>query len=123
LGQIPQGGAFLQPATIALGLFNGMFAVAAIGSMMALAGEGRQAREGTRMGLWGASQAIAAGLGGLIGAAGVDLARKLTDDATAFGLVFTFEAGLFVIAAVMAAQIIGAGQTAASSQSFQGDQA
>jgi MFS transporter, BCD family, chlorophyll transporter len=38
-----------------------MFAVAAIGSMMALAGEGRGRREGTRMGLWGAAQAIAAG--------------------------------------------------------------
>lgn len=123
LGQMPQGGAFLQPATIALGLFNGMFAVAAIGSMMALAGEGRAAREGTRMGLWGASQAIAAGLGGLFGAAAVDVARKLTDDATAFGLVFTFEAGLFVIAALMAAQIIGVGQAAVPSQEFQGDKA
>ncbi|WP_430464660.1 BCD family MFS transporter [Tabrizicola sp.] len=123
LGQMPQGGALLQPATIALGLFNGMFAVAAIGSMMALAGEGRAAREGTRMGLWGASQAIAAGLGGLFGAAAVDVARQLTDDATAFGLVFTVEAGLFVIAAVMAAQIIGAGQSAPQSQDFQGDKA
>jgi BCD family chlorophyll transporter-like MFS transporter len=111
----------LLPATIALGLFNGMFAVAAIGSMMALAGEGRQAREGTRMGLWGASQAIAAGLGGLFGAAAVDIARHLTDDATAFGLVFTFEAALFGIAAVMAAQIIGAGQSAPNIKRFQGD--
>jgi BCD family chlorophyll transporter-like MFS transporter len=121
LGQIPQGGTLLLPATIALGLFNGMFAVAAIGSMMALAGEGRQAREGTRMGLWGASQAIAAGLGGLFGAAAVDIARHLTDDATAFGLVFTFEAALFGIAAVMAAQIVGAGQSAPNIKRFQGD--
>ena len=44
-----------------LGFFNGVFAVAAIGAMMALAGEGAGAREGTRMGLWGAAQAIAAG--------------------------------------------------------------
>ena len=50
------------PPSSLLGFFNGMFAVAAIGSMMALAGEGRDAREGTRMGLWGAAQAIAAGL-------------------------------------------------------------
>ncbi|MEL6700251.1 MAG: BCD family MFS transporter, partial [Pseudomonadota bacterium] len=43
----------LVPAVVALGFFNGMFAVAAIGSMMALAGQGRDRREGTRMGLWG----------------------------------------------------------------------
>ncbi len=105
-GQLSGGTAVLLPATIALGLFNGMFAVAAIGSMMALAGTGRTEREGTRMGLWGASQAIAAGFGGLVGAAAVDLARHLTAEATAFGLVFAVEAGLFVIAAIMAAQII-----------------
>ena len=95
---------------MALGLFNGMFAVAAIGSMMALASEGRSAREGTRMGLWGASQAIAAGFGGLLGAGAVDIMRSLTGDAQAFGVVFTFEALLFVAAALLAAQIIdGAG--------------
>ena len=98
--------ALLQPAVIGLGLFNGMFAVAAIGSMMALAGEGRGAREGTRMGLWGASQAIAAGIGGLTGAAAADVMRALTDDAGAFGAVFSFEAALFVVAAGMAVQII-----------------
>jgi len=121
IGQTSEGDALLLPATVALGLFNGMFAVAAIGSMMALAGEGRAAREGTRMGLWGASQAIAAGLGGLFGAAAVDVARQLTDDATAFGLVFTFEAGLFVIAAIIAQQIIGAARRATLTADFQGD--
>ena len=105
-GQLPEGAAILLPATVALGLFNGMFAVAAIGSMMALAGEGRGAREGTRMGLWGASQAIAAGFGGLIGAGAVDLARQFTDTATAFGFVFAAEAALFAAATVMAALII-----------------
>jgi len=65
----PMGpGAPLVPMVIAMGFFNGMFAVAAIGSMMALAGQGREKREGTRMGLWGAAQAIAAGFGGLAGA-------------------------------------------------------
>src|SRR6056297_2140132 len=49
-------GAPLVPAVVLLGFFNGMFAVAAIGSMMALAGEGRAEREGTRMGLWGADR-------------------------------------------------------------------
>lgn len=103
----------ILPATVSLGLFNGMFAVAAIGSMMALAGEGRGAREGTRMGLWGASQAVAAGAGGLTGAAAVDLLRHGMDDATAFGAVFLAEAGLFLAAAYMAHRILGRAREAA----------
>ncbi len=101
-------GAPLLPATVALGFFNGMFAVAAIGSMMALAGEGRGRREGTRMGLWGAAQAIAAGFGGLAGAVLVDLTRLATGDAQAFGAVFLLEAAIFVAAALMAARIMDA---------------
>ncbi len=103
----PMGpGAPLVPAVIALGVFNGMFAVAAIGSMMALAGQGRERREGTRMGLWGAAQAIAAGFGGLAGAAAVDLLRLGLPDTTAFGGVFLFEAALFLAAAAMAMRIM-----------------
>jgi BCD family chlorophyll transporter-like MFS transporter len=83
-----------------------MFAVAAIGSMMALASEGRHQREGTRMGLWGAAQAIAAGFGGLTGALLVDVMRKLTPDGPAFGTVFAFEALLFLAAALMAARVM-----------------
>ena len=96
----------LTPLVVALGFFNGMFAVAAIGSMMALAAEGRGRREGTRMGLWGAAQAIAAGFGGLTGAAAVDIMRGFQPDATAFGTVFAAEAALFIAAAVMALQIM-----------------
>ena len=97
----------LVTAVVALGFFNGMFAVAAIGSMMSLAGQGRGAREGTRMGLWGAAQAIAAGFGGLLGAAAVDVLRGvLGSDATAFGAVFLFEAALFVLAAALAMRVI-----------------
>ena len=111
-GQMPAGGAVIQPATMVLGFFNGMFAVAAIGAMMALAGEGREAREGTRMGLWGAAQAIAAGLGGVLGAGAVDLARHVMATPTAFGMVFVVEAGLFLLACAMAAQIIDTGRPA-----------
>ena len=97
----------LTAAVIALGVFNGMFAVAAIGSMMSLAGTGRGAREGTRMGLWGAAQAIAAGFGGLFGALAADGMRLwMTSAASAFGSVFLFEAALFVLAAAMAAKTI-----------------
>lgn len=106
LGQVGVG-APLMPAVVGLGFFNGVFAVAAIGSMMALAGQGRGAREGTRMGLWGAAQALAAGFGGLMGAALVDVMRAgLTGDAIAFGTVFLIEAGLFVAAAYMALRVM-----------------
>lgn len=94
----------LTPFVVGLGFFNGMFAVAAIGSMMALAGDGRETREGTRMGLWGAAQAIAAGFGGLLGAAAVDFMRGPLPDATAFGAVFLLEASLFLAAALMASR-------------------
>lgn len=96
----------LVPAVVMLGICNGIFAVAAIGSMMALAGQGREAREGTRMGLWGAAQAIAAGFGGLLGAAAVDIFRQLVTTPAAFGIVFVFEAGLFIAAAAMACRIM-----------------
>ncbi|MDU8910949.1 BCD family MFS transporter [Aestuariicoccus sp. MJ-SS9] len=96
----------LSAATVSLGFFNGVFAVAAIGSMMALAGQGREKREGTRMGLWGAAQAIAAGFGGLLGAGAVDLMRTALPDAPAFGTVFLAEAALFLTAAYMAARIM-----------------
>lgn len=89
-----------------LGFANGCFAVAAIGSMMALAGAAGRDRAGMRMGLWGAAQAVAFGLGGLAGAAGVDLVRILTGDpAAAFGLVFAAEAATFIAAAAIALRI------------------
>lgn len=103
----PMGpGAPLVPAVVLLGFFNGMFAVAAIGSMMALAAEGVARREGTRMGLWGAAQAIAAGFGGLIGAGMVDVLRVSMIDTQAFGSVFIAEAALFIAATAMAAKIM-----------------
>ncbi|WP_116132301.1 BCD family MFS transporter [Tropicimonas sp. IMCC34043] len=100
-------GAPLLPAVIAMGYFNGVFAVAAIAAMMQLAGEGRSQREGSRMGLWGAAQAIAAGFGGLAGAAAADVLRlAFEDSASAFGTVFLVEATLFVASAAMARQVI-----------------
>ncbi len=107
LGSVGPGAPLVQ-AVVLLGFFNGMFAVAAIGAMMALAGQGRRSREGTRMGLWGAGQALAAGFGGLLGAAAADLLRRVMADAPAFGTVFVAEALLFACTAFMAARIIEA---------------
>jgi len=89
-----------------LGLANGAFAIAAIASMMRLASEGRAQREGVRMGLWGAAQAIAFGAGGLIGAAASDLTRWLLGEpGLAYAAVFGVEALLFIAAARLAARI------------------
>ncbi len=90
-----------------LGFANGVFAVAAISTMMALAGGGEASpsggREGVRMGVWGAAQAIAFGLGGLVGAVGVDAGRALTGSVPqTFTLVFGVEALLFLGAASLA---------------------
>jgi BCD family chlorophyll transporter-like MFS transporter len=85
---------------------NGAFAVAAIGSMMDLASSGQRSREGVRMGLWGAAQAIAFGLGGFAGTAASDLARYLVDSpSSAYALVFAGEATLFLVAAILAIQV------------------
>jgi BCD family chlorophyll transporter-like MFS transporter len=100
----------LTPAVAVLGAFSGMFAIASIGAMMQLAGQGRAGREGTRMGVWGASQAIAQGLGGFAGAALVDALRLSGETANAFGMVFALEALLFVAAGWMAWRIIDAGR-------------
>jgi len=89
-----------------LGVTNGAYAVAAIGSMMGLVGSGHGGREGVRMGLWGAAQAIAFGLGGLLGTAAVDLSRLLLQDAAqAYGVVFAGEALLFLVAGLLAARL------------------
>ena len=97
----------LAPLVFGLGIFNGMFAVAAIGSMMSLASQNNDNREGTRMGLWGAAQAIAAGFGGLLGTVLVDLLRLANfSHADAYGTVFIFEAALFALAASIATRSI-----------------
>jgi MFS transporter, BCD family, chlorophyll transporter len=102
-------GAFLAPdwplrgSVFALGVANGIFAVAAIGSMMGLASKGREQREGVRMGLWGAAQAVAFAVGGFLGTAAVDLTRHLmSSPVPAYATVFAGEALMFLVAAVLA---------------------
>jgi BCD family chlorophyll transporter-like MFS transporter len=96
----------LKANVFLLGVANGAFAIAAIASMMRLAGDGRASREGVRMGLWGAAQAIAFGLGGLAGAAASDVARWLiTDIGAAYAIVFGTEALLFIASAMLASRI------------------
>ena len=85
-----------------LGLANGAFSIAAIASMMRLAVLGGGGKEGVRIGLWGGAQAIAFGLGGLLGATASDLARSIfTNPAFAYSSVFFIEAILFIASAYM----------------------
>jgi BCD family chlorophyll transporter-like MFS transporter len=107
----------LKPSVFLLGVANGAYAIAAIGSMMALVGSGRESREGVRMGLWGAAQAIAFGLGGFLGTVASDLARYLFGSpVVAYSVVFGCEAALFVVAAVLAARIESAESAPAARQ-------
>jgi BCD family chlorophyll transporter-like MFS transporter len=93
----------LRETVLMLGVTNGAYAVAAIGSMMALVSAGGERREGVRMGLWGAAQAFAFGLGGFLGTLASDVARYLlSSPSLSYSVVFCSEAGLFVVAAVMA---------------------
>ncbi len=105
-----------------LGLANGAFAVAAIGSMMGLAGQGAGNREGVRMGLWGAAQAVAFGLGGFLGTLGVDLLRAGgASPLFAYSAVFALEGLLFVVAALMAARLAPVGHERRSRMTVAGD--
>jgi BCD family chlorophyll transporter-like MFS transporter len=109
-----------------LGFFNGMFTIAAIGAMMSLAGksraDGKGAREGIRMGVWGAAQAIAFGLGGFSGTVAVDAMRAVTGDtALSFASVFAFEGVLFLLSALIALKITMPGaETEVRAQTTQG---
>ncbi len=129
----------LRANVFALGVANGAFSIAAIASMMSLAGgrgggddgsdgdrggDGRgderedkrgEGRAGTRMGLWGAAQAIGFAFGGLFGAAASDFARWLVGNTgVAYGTVFLVEAGMFVLAAGLAARVAGPHSVVAS---------
>jgi MFS transporter, BCD family, chlorophyll transporter len=95
----------LKPTVFALGFANGMFAVAAIGSMFSAA-MGHKSQEGVRMGLFGASQAIAFGAGGFVGTVLADVLKYFTQsNAVSYGVVFGLEAALFIAAAFMAMRL------------------
>ncbi len=118
----------LKSTVMALGLANGVYAGAAIAWMMILAGEGHASREGVRMGLWGAAQAIGMALGGFLGTVGVTLfgvmlglgaaewtwnlkamAQAMAEGPSAspipFAAVFAIEGAVFALSAVLAARM------------------
>ncbi len=105
---IGRGGA-LSGLLLALGVSNGVFAVSAIGAMLGMAGRGGGEREGVRLGVWGAAQAVAMGLGGLASTGASDLARLLLGTPhIAYAAVFCAQAALFLAAAALAGTVFGA---------------
>ncbi len=95
-----------RACVIVLGLANGTFAIAAIASMMELGSRGASGRDGVRIGLWGAAQAIAFALGGFSGAFCIDVARALqVPAASSYALVLAVQALMFAIAAGFAARV------------------
>ncbi len=96
----------LKENVFLLGIANGAFSIAAIGAMMSLASHGRSGREGTRMGLWGAAQAIAFGAGGFAGTVLVDVAKLVVGrGGSAYAFVFALEAIGFFVAHAIALRI------------------
>jgi MFS transporter, BCD family, chlorophyll transporter len=96
----------LRLSVLSLGVTNGVYAIAAIAAMMNLVNAGHRDREGTRMGLWGASQAISFGIGGFLGTLVSDGARHvLFSPSLSYAVVFAAEAALFVFAAYLATRM------------------
>jgi len=107
----------LRASFVVMGITSGIYSIAAIGAMMNLVGAGHRNREGTRMGLWGASQAISYATGGFLGTLASDAARYLLPSVSlSYALVFAAEAGLFIVAAGMALWI---GKPAAFNQAVE----
>ncbi len=101
----------LRASLFALGVGNGVFAIGAIGSMMSLSSAVDQSQTGVRMGVFGASQAIAMAAGGMLGAGASDVMRAVFgSDRLGYGSVFLMEAALFVGAAVLASAARQAGR-------------
>ena len=91
----------LQPCVFGLGVADGVFAVAAVGAMMAGVGD-RTGQAGLRMGVWGAAQALAYAAGGLVATGALQAGRAFWSGAgPGFALTLTLQGALFAAAAVL----------------------
>ncbi|MFN9808574.1 MAG: BCD family MFS transporter [Deltaproteobacteria bacterium] len=95
----------LSANVVVLGVANGAFSIAAIASMMTLANQGARRHEGTRMGVFGAAQALGFGAGGFLGTVAVEAGRSLLGPdelGSSYALVFGLEALGFFAAQTLA---------------------
>lgn len=92
--------AVLRFGVVLMGVANGVFAIGAIGAMMALVNQPGRREAGVRMGLYGTAQAVAFGVGGFLGAGLSDVGRAfLGSPGQGYAAVFLLEAVLFLAAA------------------------
>ena len=106
LAMVPSVGSLwvFKSVVFGLGASNGVFAVGAIGSMMGVITEAGDARTGARMGVFGAAQGLAYGIGGFAGAWMSDLARGwFGSPSSGYASVFAVEAMLFALSGWLAA--------------------
>ncbi len=97
------GATALSMIIFGLGMANGVFAVGAIGAMMAMTAADATRGTGIRLGVYGAAQAIAYAVGSLGGGVASDLTIAGLGDVTrGYTVIFAAEAVLFVVAAGMA---------------------
>jgi BCD family chlorophyll transporter-like MFS transporter len=114
--------AALQLVVFALGAANGVFTVGGVGSMMAITASAERGEAGLRLGIFGAAQGIAYGIGGFAGGAASDVARwALGSPAAGYAAVFVAEAVLFAGAAWLAARSAPAASPRAARLAERGD--
>lgn len=90
----------LKAGVLLMGAANGVFAIGAIGAMMALVDQPGRREAGVRMGLYGTAQAVAFAIGGFLGAGMSDVGRVLLGSPRlGYAGVFLIEAVLFLAAA------------------------
>jgi len=90
----------LKGGVLLMGAANGVFAIGAIGAMMALVDQPGRREAGVRMGLYGTAQAVAFAVGGFLGAGLSDVGRVLVGSPRlGYAAVFLLEAVLFLAAA------------------------
>lgn len=108
LALLPEGAGpdALRITVFTLGVANGVFAVGALGAMMGMTAGPKGEGVGLRLGVYGAAQALAYGIGGTLGGMASDVAiMALGQVRTGYTAVFATEAFLFVVSAGLAARI------------------
>lgn len=100
------GAEALRATVFMLGVSNGVFAVGALGAMMAMTTGPKGDGVGLRLGVYGAAQALAYGIGGTLGGMASDVAIALVGSPRlGYSAVFAVEAALFVASAWLAMRV------------------
>jgi MFS transporter, BCD family, chlorophyll transporter len=103
---VAAGATMLSVTVFILGVANGVFAVGALGAMMGMTAGPKGEGVGLRLGVYGAAQALAYGIGGTLGGVASDLAIYAFGHVRlGYAAVFATEAALFVGSAWLAMRI------------------